>query len=73
MVSICMGEVFLDSTNINLKMVEDGCAWVYTYGNKDLEEYVKAEKAARESKIGLWQNPNPINPYQWRKMKKNRK
>ena len=32
--------------------------------------YNELEIKARDSKIGLWQDPNPIAPWDWRKSKK---
>lgn len=49
-----------------------GMAWWYRYYAKeqspeDRGRYESAEDEARERKSGLWADPNPINPYQWRK------
>ena len=30
-------------------------------------EYAKIERQARKSKVGLWQEKNPIAPWDWRK------
>ena len=63
------GVVFLDGTEINLVMVQNGYAWHYSYFDKT-PAYIEAEKQARAEKKGLWQDPNPINPYQFRKSQK---
>ena len=52
-------------------MVEAGYAWWYEYycgDNKTLERY---QANARKKKIGLWADANPVNPYDWRKGKRN--
>jgi micrococcal nuclease len=62
-----VGRVFINNTNINLVMVERGLAWWYRYhasGAKDLET---AEKNARSARLGLWSDPHPQNPREWRK------
>ncbi|MDH2924418.1 endonuclease YncB(thermonuclease family) [Nicoletella semolina] len=53
--------------NINLKMVEMGLVWVYSY-TKPI--YSQAEQRAKRNHLGLWQDKNPINPKQWRENKR---
>jgi len=62
--------IFLDGENINLKMLEDGGAWAYIQylAEDDKEEYIKAEKGAKEK--GLWQNKEAIPPWEYRKQKR---
>lgn len=44
-----------------MKNAQEGAAWVYkTY--RDNPELMAAEKEARESKRGLWANPNAPDP-----------
>ena len=65
------GVVFLDGTETNLQMVQAGYAWHYSCYDKT-PAYIEAEKQARAKKKGLWQDPNPINPYNFRKQHKKR-
>jgi len=49
--------VFLDGLNFNKLMVSEGYAHEYTYQSKPYkytEEFINAQKQARESKKGLW-------------------
>lgn len=67
-----LGKVWIDDTDANLEQLKAGYAWWYKYYAKDQSKtdrikYESAEKAAREAKLGLWVEPNPINPYEWRK------
>ena len=64
-----IGTIFLYGHDINREQVEDGMAWVYRKYCND-SEYYKAEKYAKEHKIGLWIQPNPIPPWEWRHFKK---
>ena len=67
-----LGVVFCDNQEINLVMVQHGMAWHYSYYDKT-EHYAVAEREARRKKIGLWGDPNPINPYDFRKRKRTQK
>ena len=51
--------------NVNLQMVEQGFAWAYNRKNR---QYMAAEQQAREQRLGLWQDKNPIEPREFRKM-----
>lgn len=62
-----IAEVILeDGRNLNKLLVEYGLAWHYQKYSKD-EEYAKLEIIARQKKIGLWIDPNPIDPDEWRR------
>lgn len=68
-----LGIVYLGDKEINLIMLKNGYAWHYNYYDKT-PSYIQAEKQARDKKIGLWSESNPINPCTFRKNhKKNRK
>lgn len=64
-----LGTIFYQNKDINLQQVKDGYAWVYKkYSNN--QTYYNAEKLARENKRGLWNDKNPIAPWEFRKKKK---
>lgn len=64
-----IAEVILeDGTNLNKLLLENGLAWHYKKYSKD-EFYSKLENKARQNQIGLWANPNSIEPAKWRKRK----
>lgn len=52
--------------NLNKEMMKRGMAWHFKKYSED-NAYAELEKEARESKIGLWQDPNPVAPWNWRK------
>ena len=58
-----------------LRQVEAGYAWWYEYYKRDQSEadqraYAAAEQQARGSRVGLWSESAPINPYDWRQGKR---
>jgi endonuclease YncB( thermonuclease family) len=56
-----------DGTNVNHALVKEGwCWWYRKYAPADTE-LEKLEKAAREAKKGLWIDPYPVPPWEWRK------
>lgn len=61
-----LGRVTCNGVDANAKMVIDGMAWVYTKYNTDpsLITYQSKAKVARK---GLWQEPNPVPPWEWRR------
>lgn len=59
-----IAKIELNGEDINKFMVASGLAWAYTYYT---DAYKNDEKKAREAKIGLWVDKNPIEPYEWRK------
>jgi endonuclease YncB( thermonuclease family) len=64
-----VGQIFYNGIDINLEQVKRGMAWVYVKYAKD-PEYFRAMEEARKKKIGLWSIPNPMPPWEFRRMKK---
>jgi len=59
-----------DGTNVNHTLVKDGWCWwhrKYAPGDVLLD---RLEKEARETKKGLWVDPYPVPPWEWRKRSK---
>ncbi len=74
-----VGQVFLDSASelrdINLAMVQSGCAWHYKQFSgkqsaQDRRQYAQAEQQARLNKQGLWIDPRPQAPWAYRSEKR---
>lgn len=62
-----IAEIILDNgQNLNKELVRAGLAWHFKKYSKEIE-YSELENEARETKIGLWSEPNPIAPWDWRK------
>lgn len=66
-----VGKVLLDGRDINIEQIKAGFAWHYkTYAREQPAEdrvtYAAAETEARTARRGLWQDPNPTPPGEWR-------
>lgn len=64
-----LGTVYIDNINLNEELVKAGFAWHFKrYSDK--QEYANIENTARENKLGLWADENPIAPWDFRKKRK---
>ncbi|MCZ4224958.1 thermonuclease family protein [Pedobacter rhodius] len=50
---------------VNQEMIKQGMAWHFKKYSSD-GVYAKLEIIAREKKVGLWHDANPIPPWEWR-------
>jgi len=59
--------VFLeDGKELNLEILKAGLAWhVERYANR--QDYAEAEEEARNTGVGLWAQPDPTPPWEWRR------
>ena len=56
-----------DGTNVNQKLVKDGwCMWYRKYAPDDVV-LEASEQEARDVKRGLWVDPRPVPPWEYRK------
>lgn len=63
--------VYVDGRDIGLEQVKAGMAWWFRRYAKEqtLQEridYEKTELRAKRHRDGLWSDPNPIPPWEWR-------
>lgn len=61
-----LGFVYVGDICVNKELLREGMAWHYKYFNKD-PEMAKLESEAKKAKIGLWSQPNPIAPWDFRR------
>ncbi|HKQ23147.1 MAG TPA: thermonuclease family protein [Burkholderiales bacterium] len=69
--------VYVDGKDVGLAQLDAGLAWWYRkYANEQPPqqrlEYDMAETKAYVDRIGLWQDKNPIPPWEWRKAERER-
>ena len=60
-----LGIVVVDGIDANAKLVENGLAWHYRQFNRE-ERLARLEVAARQAKRGLWADPSPLPPWEFR-------
>lgn len=58
-----VGEAWVGGEHLNAVLVENGLAWAY---RRYSTEFVPLERAARRRKVGLWTDPHPVPPWEWR-------
>lgn len=54
---------------VNQELVRQGMAWHYKRYSSDVK-YADLEIQAREHRVGLWKDPDPVAPWEWRKPRK---
>lgn len=60
----------LDGIDVSLEMIRAGLAWHFKKYSSN-EQYSKTEVDARENKLGLWKESNPISPWEVRMLHRN--
>jgi endonuclease YncB( thermonuclease family) len=65
-----VGEITLpDGGSLNARLVGDGLAWWYRQYSKD-ERLGDLESEAKAARRGLWADPEPIPPWEWRRARR---
>ncbi len=64
------GRVSFEGVDIGVQMIRDGAAWVdpstqHRLSETDREVYQESEAAARSERRGLWQQENPVAPWEF--------
>jgi len=65
-----VGTLYRDGVNINEAMVAAGYAWWYQYFAPHERALQEAEQQAREQRLGLWADPHPVPPWDWRRSRR---
>jgi endonuclease YncB( thermonuclease family) len=66
-----IGKILVDGLDANLEQVKKGMAWHYKQYQKeqssvDRAAYAEAEELAKAEKLGLWFDPSPTPPWDFR-------
>jgi endonuclease YncB( thermonuclease family) len=67
-----LGKVLVDGVDVNLEQVRAGLAWHYKHYARDQQPaerslYAEVEEAAGLNRVGLWRDPAPIPPWDFRR------
>lgn len=75
-----IGVLHVNGNNVNAAMVRDGLAWVYCETPKDVRNcryldhrdyaLLPLMEAAQANHVGLWKDPQPVAPWDWRREQK---
>lgn len=63
--------IYDGSLSLCEELIKNGLAWHYVRYSKDKTLQAMEDKA-RKSKIGLWKDPHPMAPWEWRENRKNK-
>ena len=63
-----IGHVYVNGMDVNRQMVATGNAWHYAAYSKD-QSLADLQAQAQAQKLGLWAQPNPTPPWEFRKAK----
>ena len=66
-----IAKIYFENKYLSAEIIKKGMGWQYKKYSTS-KELAKFEQQARSKKIGLWIDPNPIYPSEWRKAKKSR-
>jgi len=64
-----VGFVVVGDKNLNKELLSAGLAWHYKKYSRD-PALAKLEFEARSQKRGLWAEPDPVTPWEWRREKR---
>ncbi|OBX26816.1 endonuclease YncB(thermonuclease family) [Gelidibacter algens] len=64
--------IYDDALSLCHELVKHGLAWHYVKYSKD-SALQDLEDRAKDAKVGLWRDPKPIAPWDWRSSKKKKK
>ncbi len=61
-----IGRLYVDGLDVNRQMVATGMAWHYAAYSKD-SSLAALQSQAQAQRLGLWSQPNPMPPWDYRK------
>ena len=62
-----VAKIKADDREVGFQLVSTGNAWWYEQYDKHNTVYQQAQADAQVAKLGLWANPNPMPPWDFRK------
>ncbi|MDP3651068.1 MAG: thermonuclease family protein [Rhodoferax sp.] len=61
-----VGDVECRGLDAGAEQIRTGMAWVYERYAKGYEALYPLQEAARSAQVGLWSDPAPVPPWEWR-------
>jgi endonuclease YncB( thermonuclease family) len=66
-----VGKVLVAGKDVNVEQIRRGLAWFYRHYERELSDadrqhYDRAEAEARDYRRGLWADPRPVPPWEFR-------
>lgn len=61
-----VGRVSCDGKDAGRSQITAGMAWVYRRYVAQRDPLYLLERNARQQRLGLWRDPNPVEPWRWR-------
>lgn len=70
-----IGTVYAGDQDVCLRMIQQGMAWHYArYANTqplgEAMRYTYEARKALAARVGLWGDPSPVPPWEWRKLRR---
>lgn len=62
-----------DGRDAGAEMLRAGLAWHYVQYARKEKEYARLQADAKSAKLGLWKEPNPVPPWEWRRNEKSKR
>jgi micrococcal nuclease len=59
-----------DGTNVNHALVREGWCWWYRKYAPENVILAELQRRAQRSGVGLWADPHPVPPWEWRKRRR---
>lgn len=70
-----LASIWIEDQDLGLVMIEEGMVWFFRRYQSDLSQeqrraYDEAEKSAQRAQRGLWQETDPVPPWEFRQQKR---
>jgi micrococcal nuclease len=59
-----------DGSNLNDRIVRAGFGWWFRHYAPRARKFEESERLARQERLGLWQDPTPVAPWEFRSEKR---
>ncbi len=64
-----VARIYIDDRDLSEQLISEGLAWHYTRYSSELA-LGQAQRQARKARRGLWQDPDPVPPWEFRRLRR---